>query len=500
MENSNPFDDGIKYHPLENIDMGIEIQTSKPSVYNAMTQKHDQMPEHHIYRRKSNIQNEKQTSKRSVYDAMTQKHDQIPEHQIYRRKGNIQNEEQINDINSQSEHHEEVKIFMKTALKKGATYMVDETEIVSESLEQHKYARLANSSYDYFNSKGKIESVHYGLNSSDFEYISDLKGFRVDTEMSTIDNLVLYNSQTGETHISYRGTTDNPMRTKTFLNDWKTNGEITGGSTHSTRVRHAERQFDKVVTKYGKQKLSVSGHSQGGHVSYEIATRHDITGHHFNPAINTTQIKDAPKYVLNESEQIVYKTAVDFASPLAYNKKLKISNTEVKIINNLKGKDGIIETHSIDQFAPKPTEIKGALIKAERRTLAGSVVKSTGKLLEIANVGYAVYEAGKEIDDDLNNKDSNALEKVFDVGIDTTKNVEKFVVDNTIADIGLGLAGETLGASVVVSIGAIMVNDFVTDHVADGAKSVVRQGEQVTESVMNTVEKAANNIKHFFGF
>ena len=264
MEEENIYDDGIKYHPLESLNI-INSASQQVTTYTPP----------------------------SVYDYMFQQHLEMPEHHIYRRKANIQNEEQINDINSQSsEHHEEVKNFMKSAFKKGASYMVDETEIVSESLEQHKYSRLANSSYDYFNSKGKIESVHSGLNSSDFEYISDLKGFRVDTEMSTIDNLVLYNYQTGETHISYRGTTDNPMRTKTFLNDWKTNGEITGGSNHSTRVRQAERQFDKVVSKYGKQKLSVSGHSQGGHVSYQIATRHDIPGHHFNPAINTNQIKN----------------------------------------------------------------------------------------------------------------------------------------------------------------------------------------------------------------
>jgi hypothetical protein len=68
-----------------------------------------------------------------------------------------------------------------------------------------------------------------------------LKGFKGDEELSTIDNLVLHNSETGESHISYRGTTDNPMRTKSFLNDWKINGEIAGGSTHTKRVQQAQK-------------------------------------------------------------------------------------------------------------------------------------------------------------------------------------------------------------------------------------------------------------------
>lgn len=49
---------------------------------------------------------------------------------------------------------------------------------------------------------------------------------------------------------------------------WKVNGEIAGGSTHTKRVKEAQEQFDRVVEKYGKNNLTVSGHSQGAHVSY----------------------------------------------------------------------------------------------------------------------------------------------------------------------------------------------------------------------------------------
>ena len=158
------------------------------------------------------------------------------------------------------------------SITKGIQYSIDGTEIIEDNLSMHKYSRLANSSYDYFNSKGKIDAVHEGLQNSKYDYIDDLKGFAVDEELSTIDNLVLYNSKTGETNVSYRGTTDNPMRTKSFLRDWRINGQIAGGKSNAVRVKQAQKQLNKVVKKYGKSELSLSGHSQGGHVSYEMGS------------------------------------------------------------------------------------------------------------------------------------------------------------------------------------------------------------------------------------
>jgi len=46
----------------------------------------------------------------------------------------------------------------------------------------HKYSRLANASYDYFNSKGDAGKVHDGLRKSRYGYIEDLKGFEVDED------------------------------------------------------------------------------------------------------------------------------------------------------------------------------------------------------------------------------------------------------------------------------------------------------------------------------
>ena len=152
---------------------------------------------------------------------------------------------------------------------------------MKEDLSMHKYSRLANSSYDYSNSKGKIDSVHEGLQNSKYDC-------KVDEELSTIDNLVLHNSKTGETSVSYRGTTDNPMRTKSFLRDWRINSQIAGGKSNTTRVKQGQKQLDKVVEKYGNSELSLSGHSQGGHISYQLGVSNDIPSYSYNPAIKVS--------------------------------------------------------------------------------------------------------------------------------------------------------------------------------------------------------------------
>jgi len=129
------------------------------------------------------------------------------------------------------------------SIKKGIQYSIDGTEIIGESLSQHKYSRLANASYDYFNSRGKIDAVHEGLQNSKYNYIDDLKDFKVDEELSTIDTLVLHNAKTDKVTVSYRGTTDNPMRTKSFLKDWKINGQIAGGESNTIRVKQGQNSL-----------------------------------------------------------------------------------------------------------------------------------------------------------------------------------------------------------------------------------------------------------------
>lgn len=353
----------------------------------------------------------------------------------------------------------------------------NETEVVSESLDQHKYSRLANSSYDYYDSKGDADVVHEGLGDAKYSHVQDLKDFKVDENLSTRDNLVLHNDISGETHVSYRGTTD--KMSKQFFEDWKINGQITGGNSNTKRVREAQNQFEKVVEKYGKENLTVSGHSQGGHVSYAIATKNDVPGFHYNPAINGTQVREAERYSQNISEQMIFKQPLDFASPLAFHKNLAKSNTKLNIVSNLFGKDSVVETHSIDQFAPTPKEVVGDIVMAERRTLAGSIVQGAG---HVAGVGLTAYSFAEDVKKDKN---------IAEVGVDLAKTGEEYVVDGEILTAGLAMAPETMGLSLVASLGMVVVNDLVAEHTSDYIKDELPK-------LGNTLKKTGNNIGRWF--
>lgn len=117
------------------------------------------------------------------------------------------------------------------------------------------------------------------------------------------------------------------------------------------------------------------------------------------------------------------------------------------------------------------------------------------------NVGLGVYNWGTDVKNDFNNKGSNVTEKIADSSIDTAKEDEEFVVDTAIADTGFALAGETFVASIVVGLGAAYVNDLVVDHVAAGAKSVVRvaerQEKKTEHSIGKTFKKTGNSMSNW---
>jgi hypothetical protein len=74
---------------------------------------------------------------------------------------------------------------------------------------------LANSSYDNFTSNGDVNAVEKGLANPDYSHLG-LEEFKVDKELSSIDNTVLHNKIIGKTQISFRGTTDDIKKTDEF--------------------------------------------------------------------------------------------------------------------------------------------------------------------------------------------------------------------------------------------------------------------------------------------
>ena len=362
----------------------------------------------------------------------------------------------------------------------------------AESIDQHKYARLANASYDHFNGK----SVHENLRKSQYDYIGDLKDFEMDDELSTKDDLVLHNAKTGETVISYRGTTDDPVgKPKNFVQDWLVNGQIAGGSTHTSRAKTAEKQAYRVIQKYGKQNLVVTGHSQGGGISYHIATKYDLEGHHYNPSINHSNVAQAGKYANNKNAQNIYKTHLDFASPLAYSKHLKKSNTTVHTVGTIKGMDSPVSTHSIDQFSPTPLTVHAdGTVSVKRQTAKQSIKNGIKHTVTYHPVGKAVVSVTDQLPSLVHKTvdlEASAAKGVTHLGVNLAINEEQAVVDEMIVDASLALAPETMGLSIVAGAGAVYLH-----HVA--GSWVERHVDKVADKAIDTVSEAAHKATSMF--
>ncbi|CAL6414461.1 unnamed protein product [Bathycoccus prasinos] len=339
--------------------------------------------------------------------------------------------------------------------------LLEGVESTTESVSQHKYSRLAQSSYDYFNSKGNADLVNTNLKNPKYSHINDLNGFELDKELSTLDDAVLHNKLTGETVISFRGTTSNIKETKAFLKDWEVNSKIMfnpKSAENTRRMKNAFSNTENVISKYGKDNLKVVGHSQGGYVSSSVAQKLDLEGHHYNPAISVRQINQNKKgmFFKNTAEQNIYKTHTDFASPLAYDRHIQ-KNFNVNTVNynpEITERSPFVSTHSLEQFAPTVEEELGkGMVRCERNTLVSSFKNSLGPAV---NVGAQAYSAGKDFQQDIKEGGGIGVETAK-IGLDAAKNAEEYVVDNAIMDVGIAAAPETFGLSLLVAGAATMV-------------------------------------------
>jgi len=318
--------------------------------------------------------------------------------------------------------------------------------------------------------------------------------------------VVLHNKVTGETHLSFRGTTDDLKETDQFLSDWNTNRKTMfnpEAAENSTRFTEASAQTDKVMAKYGKRFTTVSGHSQGGGISSLVAQEKDIRGYHFNPAISPKQVAENSKglYAKNIEKQVIYKSHMDFASPLAYTKPIR-KDFHVNLVGTQPGIDNsIVKTHSLDNFAAK-----GGL-NVERNTMVSSMKKGLGTGLSVGAQGYFLSQ---DIKGDLKNEKQDSC-KGTDIGIDVAKNAAQLAGDDAIMTVAAAAAPESLGLSVVAGIGASFIYNMGTDAVASVSKKAVKskpikhianaiKGATLdsANTIANTTEDAANDVAHWF--
>ncbi len=125
-------------------------------------------------------------------------------------------------------------------------------------------------------------------------------GYEVDHELSSRRAQVYYNPTTGDSVVVHRGTAD--------LNDWMTDARYTlFGSKDLDRFDHSKKVQKSAEEKYGKERVTTMGHSLGGALAEDSASK--------------------------ESKVITYnKAAVD------PNKKIKENQTDIRSHNDIVSK------------------------------------------------------------------------------------------------------------------------------------------------------------------
>ena len=128
-------------------------------------------------------------------------------------------------------------------------------------------------------------------------------------------------------------------------------------------------------------------------------------------------------------------------------------------------KDGLIGTHSLQQFTPEVNAITHGAVEVERKTLVSSVKSGLGPALNIIGTGYAIEQ---DMKDDL--KTGTAIQKTGKSAISAASEVEQSLFDGEVAEGSLALAGETFGGSLIVGAGIIIAHNIAVSHLAQSAK------------------------------
>lgn len=149
-----------------------------------------------------------------------------------------------------------------------ANELIPQTKQVFETINQHKYSRLANASY-YFKRQSFVREF---LNE-----MRETRGFQIDKELSNEEVSTFVNRITNEVVVAYRGTSS--------IKDVGTDLMVlTSTERLSFRVRSSLELIERVLRKYTGFKVVSTGHSLGGFLSRIVSNSFGLESHNFNSA------------------------------------------------------------------------------------------------------------------------------------------------------------------------------------------------------------------------
>lgn len=129
-----------------------------------------------------------------------------------------------------------------------------------------------------------------------------VRGYELVNDLTSPDRVVYKHNETGHVVIAFRGTQSDVGSNR--WRDWGTD-LLMGFQLQGlgTRFSHAEQVAEKAIQRYGKENVSVTGHSLGGSQALHVSRKFDIAAQAYNPYVHSADVdyKRFPKAVIHHN-------------------------------------------------------------------------------------------------------------------------------------------------------------------------------------------------------
>lgn len=115
------------------------------------------------------------------------------------------------------------------------------------------------------------------------------QGYEIDPELSNRNRTLYKHKDTGKAVLAFRGT---ELKTKNKMGDLGSDALLALGLHKlSSRFRNAKKATASAIDKYGKENLTLTGHSLGGSQALYANSKFGVETHAYNPGVSPTMVK-----------------------------------------------------------------------------------------------------------------------------------------------------------------------------------------------------------------
>lgn len=186
------------------------------------------------------------------------------------------------------------------------------------------YARLSMASYEKFGKR-------------------NVTGYTIDESLSNKNRVVYMAESSGEVVIAFRGTN---------VKDWR---DVTtdallafSGQKESSRFKNARKVTEQAIAKYGKERVTVTGHSLGGSQALWVSNKLGVKAHAYNPHVTAGEVLSGASF----PNATIH---MNLSDPISAGSMFVPTGGGVEVKYDI-SKGPFLGQHGISNFTEKPIE------------------------------------------------------------------------------------------------------------------------------------------------